>query len=239
MINCNAWCLFRLLSKPRRVEAIIRYGSTTQLKILIPAGRQIKDYQSFESWSHMTQLSLKKMVSDAYSCHNFGEKDNQDIFVLDTLIDELVSLDAFLQEHPSYGDISLTEFIADFSKICTEFKHAGIIHLLLGYKDVRKETVWLYAYFIRQKQKLVFLPCSSDLTRDVLMAASTIKNYLQSILSSIPCDGIPVIQMQWKQVSTFSSNSGFHVFKEFLIHASEIMKMEYKNQEHAYDYLSL
>ncbi len=46
--------------------------------------------------------------------------------------------------------------------------------------------------------------------------------------------------MQWKQVSTSSSNSGFHVFKEFLIHASEIMKMEDKNQEHAYDdYLSL
>ncbi len=27
--------------------------------------------------------------------------------------------------------------------------------------------------------------------------------------------------------------------KEFLIHASEIMKMEDKNREHAYDYLSL
>ena len=91
------------------------------------------------------------MVSDAYSCHNFGEKDNQDIFESDTLIDELVSLDAFLQEQPSYDDISLTDSIADFSRICTKSKYAGIIHLLLGYKDVRKETVCLYAYFIRRR----------------------------------------------------------------------------------------
>jgi hypothetical protein len=177
-------------------------------------------------------VSLKTMVSDAYSCHNFGKKDKQDIFVSDTLMDELVSLDACLQEHPSHDDISLTDSIAAFLKICTTRKIAGIIHLLLGYKDVRKETVWLYAYFIQQSQTLVFLPCSRDPTRDVLMAASTINNYLQSIIlrSSIPRDGIPVIQMQWKQVSTTSSNSGFHVFKEFLIHASAIMKGK-KNKE--------
>jgi hypothetical protein len=188
----------------------------------------------------LTHVSLKTMVSDAYSSHNFGEKNNQDIFVSDTLIDELVSLDAFLQEQPSFGDISFTESIIDFSKICINSKNAGgIIHLLLGYKNVRKETVWLYAYFIRQQQKLVFLPCSSDPMRDVLMAASTIKNYLQSILHGISQDGIPVIMMQWKQVSTSSSNSGFHVFKEYLIHASEIMRMEDKNREHAYDYISL
>ena len=71
------------------------------------------------------------------------------------------------------------------------------------------------------------------------MAASTIKNYLQSILqSSIPRDGIPVIQMQWKQVSTSSSNSGFLVFKEFLIHASAIMKGK-KDKEDENDYLSM
>ena len=75
--------------------------------------------------------------------------------------------------------------------------------------------------------------------RDVLMAASTIKNYLQSILPGISQDGIPVIMMQWKQVSTSSRNSGFHVFKEYLIHASEIQKMDYKDREHDYDYLSL
>ena len=110
------------------------------------------------------------------------------------------------------------------------------MHLLLGYKNIRKETAWLYAYFIRQTQKLVFLPCSSDPMRDVLMAASTIKNHLHSILRGISQDGIPVIMMQWKQVSTSSSNSGF---QEYLIHASEIMKMEDKNREHAYDYISL
>jgi hypothetical protein len=137
------------------------------------------------------------MVSDSYSCHNFGEKNNQDIFLSDTLIDELVTLDAFLQEQPSYGDISLTESIAVFSRICTDFKHAGIIHLLLGYKE---ETVWLYTYFIRQEQKkLVFLPCSSDPMREVLIAASTIKNYLQSILSSIPCDGVILRCGKWSR----------------------------------------
>jgi hypothetical protein len=201
-------------------------------------GWTVRDFQSFENKSHLTEVSLKTMVSHAYSCHEFGKKDNQDIFVSDTLIDELVSLAALLQEQPSLDDISLTASIDDFSRICTEYKHNGIIHLLLGYKDVQKKTAWLYAYFIRQNRKLVFLPCSNDPTRDVLMAASTIKNYLQSILSSIPRDGIPVIQMQWKQVSTSSSNSGFHVFKEFLIHAFTIMKGK-KDKEDENDYLSM
>ena len=206
----------------------------------IHAGWTVKDYQSFETRSHLTNVSLKTMVSDAYSSHNFGEKNNQDIFVSDTLIDELDSLDAFLQERPSLDDISFTESIIEFSKICINSKNfGGIIHLLLGYKNIRKETVWLYAYFIRQQQKLVFLPCSSDPMRDVLMAASTIKKYLESILRGIPQDGIPVTMMQWKQVLTSSSNSGFHVFKEYLIHASAIMEMEDKNREHTCDYISL
>jgi hypothetical protein len=153
----------------------------------IYSGWTVKDNQSFEPRSHLTNVSLKTMVSDAYSSHNFGEKNNQDIFVSDTLIDELDSLDAFLQERPSLDDISFTESIIDFSKICINSKNfGGIIHLLLGYKNIRKETVWLYAYFIRQQQKLVFLPCSSDPMRDVLMAASTIKKYLESILRGIP-----------------------------------------------------
>ena len=72
----------------------------------IRKGWTVKDYQSFETWSHLTNVSLKTMVSDAYSCHNFGENNNQDIFVSDTLIDELVSLHALLQEQPSNDDIS-------------------------------------------------------------------------------------------------------------------------------------
>jgi hypothetical protein len=44
--------------------------------------------------------------------------------------------------------------------------------------------------------------------------------------------------MQWKQVSTSSSNSGFHVFKEFLIHAFTIMKGK-KDKEDENDYLSM
>jgi hypothetical protein len=150
-------CLVFILTSIQTTEG----GSNHSLRLnhsieTIRKGWTVIDYQSFETWSHLTNVSLKTMVSDAYSCHNFGEKDNEDIFVSDTLIDKLVSLDAFLQEEPSYDDVSLTESIADFSRICTKFKHAGIIHLLLGYKDVRKETVRLYTCFIRQEKKLVF-----------------------------------------------------------------------------------
>ena len=47
-----------------------------------------------------------------------------------------------------------------------------------------------------------------DPTRDVMIAASVINK-----------SKIGVWKLQWKQVSTSSSNSGFHVFKEFLYHA--------------------
>ncbi len=70
-------------------------------------------------------MCLLKRWFLAYSSHNFGEKNNEDIFVSDTLMDELVSLDAFLQERPSYDDISFTESIIDFSKICINSKNAG------------------------------------------------------------------------------------------------------------------
>jgi hypothetical protein len=69
----------------------------------IHSGWTVKDYQSFENRSHLTNVPLKTMVfDDAYSYHNFGEKGNQDIYVSNTLIGELVSLDAFLQEEPEY-----------------------------------------------------------------------------------------------------------------------------------------
>ena len=62
----------------------------------------------------------------------------------------------------------------------------GIAYLLLGYKDVNKETVWLYGYYYQREGHLclVFCPCSSDPTRDVMMAASVIKKYLEVINKS-------------------------------------------------------
>ncbi len=90
----------------------------------------------------------------------------------------------------------------------------GIAHLLLGYKDVNKETIWLYANYYQYggQHVLVFCPCSSDPTRDVMVAASVIKKYLEAVNKS----KIGVWKLDWKQVSTSSSNSGFLVFKEFL-----------------------
>ncbi len=41
----------------------------------------MKDFQSFENKSHLTEVSLKTMVSHAYSCHEFEKKDYQDIYV--------------------------------------------------------------------------------------------------------------------------------------------------------------
>ena len=37
-------------------------------------GWTVKDFQSFENKSHLTEVSLKTMVSHAYSCHKFGKK---------------------------------------------------------------------------------------------------------------------------------------------------------------------
>ena len=106
----------------------------------------------------------------------------------------------------------------------------------MGYKDVNKETIWLYAYYYQNggHHVLVFCPCSSDPTRDVMMAASVIKKYLEAINKS----KIGVWKLQWKQVSTFSSNSGFLVFKEFLYHA-QVMQKKGPGKERDEDYLSM
>ena len=48
-----------------------------------------------------------------------------------------------------------------------------------------------------------------------MAAASVIKKYLEAINKS----KIGVWKLRWKQVSTSSSNCGFHVFKECLYHA--------------------
>ena len=200
----------------------------------------VKDYLSFEASSHLTKLSLETMVCAAYSHFKFEAADNQDFFVSDTLIEELVALHTTLHEEPSSEDIYISPSMVKFSRNCV--KMDGILHLLLGYKDVNKETVWLYAYYLRRKEKLVFLPCSTDTTRDVMMAASTIKNYLQTILQGISNrEGIPVKQIQWKVVSTSSSNSGLLVFKQFLVHAIKMIPRSKKNrnEEHLVDYLSM
>ena len=45
-------------------------------------------------------------------------------------------------------------------------------------------------------------------------------------------------KLQWKQVSTSSSNSGFHVFKEILYHA-QVMQKTGQGKEDEEDYLSM
>jgi hypothetical protein len=75
-----------------------------------------------------------------------GATGGQNFFVSDTLIiEELLSLDTFLQEEPnssvSVNDHipkSLVELVHKCHRYRTE--NEGIAHLLLGYKDVNKET---------------------------------------------------------------------------------------------------
>ena len=67
-----------------------------------------------------------------------------------------------------------------------------------------------------------------------MMAASVIKKYLEAINKS----KIDVRKLQWKQVSTSNSNSGFHVFKEFLYHA-QVMHKKGPGNEREENYLSM
>ena len=123
--------------------------------------------------------------------YNLGATGVQNFFVSDTLIEELVSLDAFLQEEPnssvSFND-RIPKSLVELAHKCHKYSAQieGIAHLLLGYKDVNKETIWLYAYYYQHggHHVLVFCPCSSDPTRDVMMAASVIKKYLEAINKS-------------------------------------------------------
>jgi hypothetical protein len=158
---------------------IIRYGWT------------VKDYQSFQLPSHLTKKSLATMVEYAVSHYDLGATDGQNFFVSDTLIEELLSLDIFLQEEPDTS-VSVNDHIpkslVELAQKCHKYRtdNEGIAHLLLGYKDVYKETIWLYAYYYQRNANLVLVlcPCSSDPTRDVMMAASVIKKYLQAIHKS-------------------------------------------------------
>jgi hypothetical protein len=211
---------------------------------IIRNGWTVKDYQSFQFRSHLTKKSLVTMVEYAVSHFGLGITGGQNFFVSDTLIEELLSLDTFLQEEPN-SSVSVNDRIP---KCLVELAHkchchkkhiygidnAGIAHLLLGYKDVNKETIWLYAYYYQYggQHVLVFCPCSSDPTRDVMIAASVIKKYLEAINNS----KIGVWKLDWKQVSTSSSNSGFLVFKEFLYHA-QVMQKKGPGNERTDDYL--
>jgi len=76
---------------------------------------------------------------------------------------------------------------------------------------------------------------SNDQTRDVMMAASTIKKYLEVIQESKIQE---VWKLQWNQVSTSSSNIDFHVFKEFLLYA-QVMQKTKKGKEDEEDNLTL
>jgi hypothetical protein len=86
-----------------------------------------------------------------------GATGGQKFFVSDTLIEEeFLSLDVYVQEEPnlpiSVNDRipkSLVELAHKCIKCRTGSKNEGIAHLLLGYKNVNKETVWLYAYCLQ------------------------------------------------------------------------------------------
>jgi len=93
----------------------------------------------------------------------------------------------------------------------------GVTHLLLGYKDVNNNSVWLYTYFLKSTQSLVILSCSSDPVREVVHIASILRVYLSIVANS----KITIVQLQWKEISSFQSNSGYYVFKEFIENARE------------------
>jgi hypothetical protein len=87
------------------------------------------------------------MVEYAVSYFNLGATGGQNFFVSDTLIEELLSLDTFLQEEPN-SSVSVNDRIpkslVELAHKCHRYRTAneGIAHLLLGYKDdVNKETI--------------------------------------------------------------------------------------------------
>jgi hypothetical protein len=92
------------------------------------------------------------MVEYAVSHYNLGATGGQKFFESDTLIEELLSLDTFLQEEPnSYLSVydRIPKSLVELAHKCHRYRteNEGIAHLLLGYKDVNKETIWLYAYY--------------------------------------------------------------------------------------------
>jgi hypothetical protein len=57
----------------------------------------VKDYQSFHLCSHSTKKYFATMVGYAVSHYNLGATGGQNFFVSDTLLEELLSLDTFLE----------------------------------------------------------------------------------------------------------------------------------------------
>jgi hypothetical protein len=111
-------------------------GLNDTIKI-IRNGWTVKNYHSFHLRSHLTKNALATMVEYAVSHYNLGATGGQNFFVSDTLIEELLSLDTFLQEELNS---SVQE---ELLHKCHNYRseNEGIAHLLLGFKDVNKETI--------------------------------------------------------------------------------------------------
>ena len=181
-----------------------------------------KDYLSLATSSHMTQIILRTMVDDAinqFRLHEFTSKNPQDFVVSDTVIKELSSLFDSMHETNSLSEGCLTTGMKELAMKCT-VNFTGVTHLLLGYEDVNNNSVWLYAYFLKSTQSLVILSCSSDPVREVVHIASILRDYLSIVANS----RITIVQLQWKKISSFQSNSGYYVFKEFIQNAREFKK---------------
>ena len=178
----------------------------------------------------MTGKSLEAMVLRARNDYNFKDDANQDFTVSESLVEDLVSLLDSMQENdssPLRQPLSILKpSLIDFGKRCTVMPSgstSGVHHLLLGYKNVQKETQWIYAYFILHQQTIVVLPCSTDPVRNVMKMVTAIKSFLDIVLRT----NINIKQLKWSQVSTSNSNSGYYVFKQFLINAQDLSRQEH------------
>jgi hypothetical protein len=177
------------------------------------------DSLSLAPSSHMTQIILRSMVDDAinqFKLHEYASKNPQDFVVSDTVIEELSTLFDSMHETNSLSEGCLTTGMKELAMKCT-LNIYGVTHLLLGYKDVNNNSVWLYTYFLKSTQSLVILSCSSDPVREVVHIASILRVYLSIVANS----KITIVQLQWKEISSFQSNSGYYVFKEFIENARE------------------
>jgi hypothetical protein len=164
----------------------------------------------------------ESILSDAVNDSKLPKSNvSQEFLVSESIISELASMLNSLQEKkPSVPEL-LTRSMIDLALRCTVTSTGnadGFVHLLLGYKDVTKETVWLYGYFVKHQQCLVLLPYTDDPVREVLLTASALKTYLDIVLGS----DIQIQQLQWRKVSRMSDNSGYYAFKQFVVNAREI-----------------